>query len=262
MQVAERARSLKQAPALALLIVAQWAVAATFADDLDARTLLALPLLAAQVAAIYAIGALLGGRALALWASAWWVVLPLLSQALFVAMYRSTWRDVVLPEVLALGDLRRFCTMLALTVAALFFLRALASRGRLDVLAVAVAIGAALALGGLPDLGSLDRDALNRHFISFREYTWSARVFEFVPLAGVIAVARRSPAFAVLLALWLGAFFAVVGSRPDVAVVDGSFWTALLPAWPAYFLLGASLPLLVPRVGGVLISRARRPRFQ
>jgi hypothetical protein len=103
----------------------------------------------------------------------------------------------------------------------------------------------------------LDHDQLNYQFLGFREYFWSARVIEYLPLAGVLAVARRSVPIAVFLAVWLGAFFVVKGSSPAVNVETGSIWRLLMPAWPAYFLLAASLPLLVPRIGAALLARFR-----
>lgn len=101
----------------------------------------------------------------------------------------------------------------------------------------------------------LDREQLNQQFLGFREYFWSARLLEFGALAGVIAAFRRSSAHAVFLAVWLGAFFVVKGSSPSVTVETGSFWRLLMPAFPAYFMLLASLPLLIPVLGGQLRER-------
>jgi hypothetical protein len=101
----------------------------------------------------------------------------------------------------------------------------------------------------------LDRHQLNNQFLGFREFLWSARVFEFGAVAGAIAVARRSWPKALFLAVWLGAFFLVKGSSPAVTVETGSFWRLLLPAFPAYFLLIASIPLLVPVAGRELAER-------
>jgi hypothetical protein len=101
----------------------------------------------------------------------------------------------------------------------------------------------------------LDRHQLNNQFLGFREFLWSARVLEFGAVAGAIAVARRSWPKALFLAVWLGAFFLVKGSSPAVTVETGSFWRLLLPAFPAYFLLIASIPLLVPVAGRELSER-------
>jgi hypothetical protein len=101
----------------------------------------------------------------------------------------------------------------------------------------------------------LDREQLNSQFLGFREYFWSARVFEFIAVAGTLAVVRRSWPKALFLTVWLAAFFVVKGSSPAVSVESGSFWRLLLPAFPAYFLLMASIPLLVPIAGMRLAER-------
>ena len=105
----------------------------------------------------------------------------------------------------------------------------------------------------------LDHDQMNRQFIGFREFFWSARLLEYLPLAGLLAVARRSIPVAALLAVWLATFFVVKGSSPAVNVETGSIWRLLMPAWPAYFLLAASIPLLVPQWGPRLADRFRSP---
>jgi hypothetical protein len=101
----------------------------------------------------------------------------------------------------------------------------------------------------------LDFDRVNSQFIGFREFFWSARLLEFIPLAGALAVARRSVPKALFLAAWLAAFFLIKGSSPSANVESGSFWRLLIPAWPAYFLLAASIPLLVPVWGPRLADR-------
>jgi hypothetical protein len=101
----------------------------------------------------------------------------------------------------------------------------------------------------------LDREQLNAQFLGFREFLWSARVLEFGAVAGALAVARRSWPKALFLSIWLGAFFVVKGSSPAVTVESGSFWRLMLPAFPAYFLLLASIPLLVPVAGRELAER-------
>jgi hypothetical protein len=101
----------------------------------------------------------------------------------------------------------------------------------------------------------LDVHQINQQFLGFREYFWSARLLEYLPLAGVLGVARRSVPKAAFLAVWLAAFFVVKGSSTAVNVETASFWRLLMPAWPAYFLLVVSLPLLVPVWGPRLAER-------
>ena len=82
-----------------------------------------------------------------------------------------------------------------------------------------------------------------------REYTWSQRIIYFAVGGGLIGLARRSAAAATLAGLWLGAFVVDKGSSPTVDVAFGNFFTHLIAAFPAFFLLAVSVPYLVPIYG-------------
>lgn len=290
-------------------------------------------LLPVSLLCVYAIASRIGGRALGYWAAAWWVVVPFAVEFLFVERYRDTWHVQVLPQAFGLTGLGDYPSMVALLAAAAFFVRALETRARPDIVAAGLVTGIAIgikpsnglfvlaplvgfalarrwravagfglalvpalfvlavwkergsgiallalepvhlaAAAEIPDfspptfwerVGSylpLDFHQLNHQFLGFREFFWSARMLELVPVAGVVAVARRSVPLAGFLGVWLGSFFAIKGSLPAVNVESGSLWRFMMPAWPAYFLLGAALPLLVPRLGAELIERLRAPR--
>jgi hypothetical protein len=95
---------------------------------------------------------------------------------------------------------------------------------------------------------------------ALREYFFSARVAQWAPVAGLLAVVRvRKGAVAALLAGWLAAFLVVKGFSPRATIDSGSFWRLLMPAWPAYLLLLASIPLLVPTLARRLGERLRAP---
>ena len=79
-----------------------------------------------------------------------------------------------------------------------------------------------------------------------REFFWSPRLAQWAPFAGLLAVGRRTWPLAALLGGWLAAFLVVKGFSPAASIESGSFWRLLMPAWPAYLLLFASIPLLVP----------------
>ena len=82
---------------------------------------------------------------------------------------------------------------------------------------------------------------------ALREFFWSQRLVQWAPFAGLIAVLRvRRGAIAALLGGWLGAFIVVKGFSPKADIQANTFWRLLMPAWPAYLLLFASIPLLVP----------------
>jgi len=98
---------------------------------------------------------------------------------------------------------------------------------------------------------------------NLREFTFSARVVQFLPLAGAIAVARRSVPAAGLLLTWLLAYVVVKGSASVATIESGSYWRLVMPALPAFALLAAAVPLLIPtflgRMGDRLAPAPARP---
>jgi hypothetical protein len=110
----------------------------------------------------------------------------------------------------------------------------------------------------------LNFDTWKQNMSNLREFTWSARVLQFLPLAGAIAVARRSLPAAGLLLGWLLGYVVVKGAANVATIESGSYWRLIMPALPAFVLLCASVPLLVPtlleRAGPRLApDRGRRP---
>ncbi len=92
----------------------------------------------------------------------------------------------------------------------------------------------------------LDLDTWKQNMSNLREFTWSARVIQFLPLAGAIAVARRSLAASGLLLGWLLGYVVVKGAASVATIESGSYWRLIMPALPAFALLTAAVPLLVP----------------
>jgi hypothetical protein len=89
-----------------------------------------------------------------------------------------------------------------------------------------------------------------------REFFWSARLAQWAPFAGLAAVLRvRRWPIAALLAGWLAAFILVKGFSTRADIQANTFWRLLMPAWPAYLLLFASIPLLVPTLARRLGDR-------
>jgi hypothetical protein len=106
----------------------------------------------------------------------------------------------------------------------------------------------------------LDVDHWLNQMDQLREFFWSARVAQWAPIAGLLAVLRVGRGgVAALLAGWLAAFLVVKGFSPRATIESGSFWRLLMPAWPAYFLLLASIPLLVPTLARRLGERLHAP---
>ena len=106
-----------------------------------------------------------------------------------------------------------------------------------------------------------DLDHWRTQMGQLREFFWSPRVAQWSPVAGLIAVLRvRRGALAALLGGWLAAFVLVKGFSPRADIQANTFWRLLMPAWPAYLLLFASIPLLIPTFARRLGERARPAR--
>ncbi len=70
-------------------------------------------------------------------------------------------------------------------------------------------------------------DAFDGNMTGLREYTWSNRLLQWLPLAGAIGAARGSLPSRCLLGGWFGAFAFAWGASPQLGVGDGSFFVAL-----------------------------------
>ena len=92
-----------------------------------------------------------------------------------------------------------------------------------------------------------------------REHFWSGRLIVWLVVAGVIGLARRSLTASLLVGGWFLAFALVKGSYSGASIEDGSLFRIMMPSYPAFVLLLASVPLLLPRLPGKL--RAFRPAF-
>ncbi|MEP6813146.1 MAG: hypothetical protein ABI990_09165 [Actinomycetota bacterium] len=83
---------------------------------------------------------------------------------------------------------------------------------------------------------------------AIREHFWVARVLEWLPVAGTIALLARSRRGFLLIAPWFATFLAIKGSYSEAQMDNASFFRILLPAFPAFVLLMAAVPLLFPGV--------------
>jgi len=274
-------RRASAAAALGAILLAQWVAVFALAGGvrLDADVVLLLPV---ALSSVYGIGALLSGPRLGLFAAGLWAFAPFVLFPLFDERYRDIYERDFLEPATGLTGAAEFRAAVALLVSTLLTARAIRTGGWVwgalagaaaavgcavdpsatlflpaPLIALAVArrwlsavplaggLAIGLALAGLPsapgDLGNLDTNQ-----DGIREFFWSVRVLEWLPLAGVLGVARRSPPVAALLGLWFGAYLLVRGTDPEVTIGAGTFFGALLPAWPAYVLLAAAIPLLAP----------------
>ncbi len=137
--------------------------------------------------------------------------------------------------------------------------------GQLPLFAAGGAGENALAAVGLPlpsaPLASISRylhidwDQLRANRDALREFFWAVRPLEWVPVAGLLAFGRRSWPKASLIVVWFGAFLLVKGASSNSRVEDASFFRLMMPSFPAFVLLLASVPLLVPRLGETIAAR-------
>ncbi|MBA3348564.1 MAG: hypothetical protein H0T13_08405 [Actinobacteria bacterium] len=91
-----------------------------------------------------------------------------------------------------------------------------------------------------------------------REFLWSNRLLEWLPLAGVVAAWRLSAPLALMLGGWVGGMALAAAAGQAARVDDGSFFIALIPAFPGLALLVACLPLLVPTAAATLRRREKK----
>jgi hypothetical protein len=251
---------------------------------------------------VYRIASTIGGRALGALAAFVWVVVPFAMYRLFDPRYRYQYIEQIVPRALGLTESGEFWTMVALLVACLFTLWALRRgrprayfaglaagiagmvdavgllfvpaalaaflAGRRPRLLVPFALGLApgiivvLARGTGGDVEAGNWNDLQHNGTFIREFFYSLRVLEYLPIAGALAIGRRSIPAMLLVGGWFLAFLAVQGTSSDVT--NYTFWRAMLPSLPAYVLLASAIPLLVPAPRAFrevfLRGRWRRPR--
>ena len=88
----------------------------------------------------------------------------------------------------------------------------------------------------------IDWTHLRQNRDSLREFFWAVRPLEWVPIAGLLALGRRSWPKAVLVTGWFVAFLIVKGTATDSNVEDASFFRLMMPSFPAFVLLLAVDP--------------------
>jgi hypothetical protein len=102
---------------------------------------------------------------------------------------------------------------------------------------------------GAVDFGrylKLNWSHLGNNIDLLREHFWSGRVLQWLVIAGLIGLARRSRTAFLLVGGWFAAFAIIKGSYLQASVEDGSIFRIMMPVFPAFILLLASLPLLFP----------------
>jgi hypothetical protein len=169
-----------------------------------------------------------------------------------IAIKPSNALFLVAPAVLLLVVRRRQVLPFAVGLAPALLTLALWKYRGLGEIAAAPAEPTRLALGGglldrihRPELNSWGH--LHQVVLGLREHFWVARVIEWLPLAGCTALLLRSLRGFLLVGTWFIAYLLVKGTYVLASIDDASFFRLLMPAFPAYVLLGAAVVLLVPR---------------
>jgi hypothetical protein len=107
----------------------------------------------------------------------------------------------------------------------------------------------------LPKSVNLDWHHFGQNLNYLREFFWSVRVVEWFVVAGFVGLLRRTPAKALLIGGWFGAFLLVKGTSPQASIEAGTFLRLFMPALPALLILGAGVLLLVPTFATSVVER-------
>src|SRR5438067_2271212 len=94
-----------------------------------------------------------------------------------------------------------------------------------------------------------DWSRMNDNYRELREFFWSVRLLQWLPIAGFIGAARRSWPKALLLAGWIGAFVLVKGSSDAGSIESGILLRLFLPGFAPFLIFTAMIPLLLPTLG-------------
>lgn len=210
---------------IALLVMGQWvAVLALVGFSVRALVISALTVLL-----VVHCGDELGGAGIA--AGVFWVGAPALL-TFWRADFRPHWHHEVLPVLYGARESWRALAGAAVLLALLLALR-------WTWAGVLLVVGAIAACALQP----FDSGQLGLSLSQIREVGWSVRVVEYLPLAGLVAVAVRRPRALVPFA----AAFAAATVWPlahDRGMTENAI--AAVPGLPLYAVLAGSLVLLVP----------------
>jgi hypothetical protein len=124
--------------------------------------------------------------------------------------------------------------------------------GKLPITSYAPAHEAAAVHPELADTNKyvqFDWSHLHGELLDLRDVFWSLRLLEFVAVAGIVAILRRSPVKGAFVAVWFAGFCLLKGSSEQSQIVTVSYWRFVEPGLPAFILLAAALVFLVPRSG-------------
>jgi hypothetical protein len=91
-----------------------------------------------------------------------------------------------------------------------------------------------------------DWHRLNLNLLAIKEHFWSLRIVEWLVIAGLVGLARRSLTAFLVVGGWFAAFVVTKATYPQASVDDASVFRVMMPSYPAFILLLASLVYLFP----------------
>ena len=159
---------------------------------------------------------------------------------------------LVAPALLLLATRRRSLLTFAAGLAPALLTLAIWKFRGLGALAAAPAEPIRLAAGVGSLLDRIHPPSLNswahlhQVLLALREHFWIARVLEWVPIAGMIALLVRSRRGFLLAGAWFAVYVLAKATYIPASVEDASFWRILMPAFPAFVLLAAAVVLALP----------------
>jgi hypothetical protein len=273
------------------------------------NTLVLLPI---GLVCMYGIGERIAGRLFGYWVAVLWIVIPFIGIPYSLHGYHQKWTELTMPQLLGLGAMSDFPSMIALVAGAYLCLRALDERHWIFAAGAGFSVGFALAIkpsnsvflvapallfliwrwrslvpfvlglapclaalgfwkvtgqGNLPwrttapaerlalgngfthrYLGDNSWTQLHNNLLQLREFMWSDRLLEFLPVAGIAALLIRNRRAGVFVGSWFAVFLLLKGTYINARVEDATFWRLMMPAFPAFVVLAASIPLLIPSV--------------
>ena len=104
---------------------------------------------------------------------------------------------------------------------------------------------------------------LNLNLLGIKEHFWSLRVVEWLVIAGLIGLSRRSLTAFLVVGGWFAAFVLTKATYAHASTDDASVFRIMMAAYPAFILLLASLVYLFPGRRRARFDAAQpvRPRF-
>jgi hypothetical protein len=100
---------------------------------------------------------------------------------------------------------------------------------------------------------------LNINLLGIKEHFWSMRVVEWLVVAGLIGLARRSLTALLVVGGWFAAFVVTKATYQYADVNTASVFRIMMPSYPAFILLLASLVYLFPGRHRARIEVAPKP---